>query len=60
MSDTKQFPISLDEFLQRLSQTDRRVELIHGFYAHEKKAGHVRGLESEFRTRFDAFINMPA
>lgn len=56
----KEFKITLDEFLQRLSQSDRRVELIHGFHAHEKRARHLRDTESNFRKSLEDFANKPA
>lgn len=52
--------LSLTEFCTRLSETVRnRPELIGGFYASEKAAGYSKGLESEFRERFDAFVKKP-
>ena len=53
-------PITLDEFCMRLSQTDRRVELIGGFAYSERAAGHIKDLESEFQRRYVAFANQPA
>lgn len=53
-------PITLDEFCMRLSQTDRRVELIGGFAHSERAAGHFKDLESEFQRRYVAFANQPA
>lgn len=54
------FPLSLDEFCSRLSQTDRRVELIGGFHADELAAGRVKDTEEAFAVRFIKFINQPA
>lgn len=54
------FPLSLDEFCQRLSKTDRRVEMIGAFYSVEKAAGRTKGLTREFTSRFEAFVKSPA
>lgn len=51
--------LTLDEFCMRLSNKDRRVEMIGGFHAHEKAAGRVKGGESDFQQRYDDFINKP-
>ena len=55
-----EFPLTIEEFVQRLSATDKRVELIHGFYVTEKSQGFLRATESDFRSRFKAFVNKPA
>lgn len=52
-------PLMLDEFCLRLSQKDRRVELIGGFHHAELSAGHLKDTEEAFRSRFDAFANAP-
>ncbi len=49
----------LEEFCSRLSGNDKRVELVNGFYYDEKQAGHIKGIESEFKARFAEFINKP-
>lgn len=54
------FPLTLDEFCTRLSQSDRRVELIGGFHAHERAAGHTKDVETAFAARFVSFVNQPA
>lgn len=51
-----EFPLTLDEFCARLSQADKRVELIAGFHAAERKADNLKDLEANFRKRFDAFM----
>lgn len=51
--------LALDEFCMRLSQSDRRVELISGFHFDEKVAGRLRDNEAAYKSRFDAFINKP-
>lgn len=53
------FPMTLDEFCARLSQSDRRVELIGAFHFDEKRNKRVKDTEANFRARFDAFINKP-
>jgi hypothetical protein len=50
---------TLVEFCARLSKTDKRVELIGAFHHSEVAAGRVKDLESEFQSRFTAFINKP-
>lgn len=56
----KEIPLSLDEFCTRLSQSDRRVELIGGFHSVEVRAGRTKDVESAFKARFDEFVNAPA
>lgn len=51
--------ITLDEFCQVLSKTDRRVELISAFHFHERSAGRTSGNESEFRARLEKFLKKP-
>lgn len=54
------FPLTLEEFCTRLSQSDRRVELIGGFHAMERAAGNTKDVESAYQARFEAFVNQPA
>lgn len=54
------FALSLNEFCTRLSQGDKRVELIAGFHHTESIAGRVTDTESNYRTRYDAFSTQPA
>lgn len=54
------FPLSLDEFCQRLSASDNRVELIGAFHHVESSAGRVHDTSGNFTARFEAFINQPA
>lgn len=49
----------LEEFCSRLSGNDKRVELVNGFYFDEKQAGHIKGTEVDFKSRFDEFVNKP-
>jgi hypothetical protein len=51
--------VTLEEFCMRLSNVDKRVELIGGFEHSEKAAGHTKDAESEFQARFTAFVNKP-
>ncbi len=52
--------ITLNEFCTRLSMTDKRVELIGGYHADEKKEGNVKDSEENFKKRFELFIKRPA
>lgn len=51
--------VTLDEFCVRLSQNDKRVELIGGFYFVEKQASRFKDAESNYQARFTAFVNKP-
>lgn len=51
--------ITIDEFCRRLSNTDKRVEMIGGFHADEKRAGRFKNTEARYRARFEAFVNKP-
>ena len=51
--------VTLDEFCLRLSATDKRVEMIAGFYASQKRAGTVKATESDLSSRYAAFISQP-
>lgn len=55
-----QYPLSLDEFCTRISQSDRRVELIGGFHRHAQLAGVTSDTESNFRAQFERFLKQPA
>lgn len=52
------FQITLQEFMQKLSQRDNRVELINAFYYTERQAGHIKDFESVFQARFIAFTQL--
>lgn len=54
------FPLSLNEFCQRLSVEDKRVELISAFHHVEELAGRTQDTDGNFRVRFEAFANQPA
>ena len=49
----------LEEFCAHVSMTDRRVELIAGFHADEKRAQHARATRAEWQRRFAAFQRRP-
>lgn len=51
--------VTLDEFCTRLSKSDKRVELIGAFHHSEQSAGRIKDVESEYSSRFAAFINKP-
>ena len=51
--------ITLDEFCQRHSQTDKRIELIAGFHSVELASGRIKDGEQAFAARFLDFVNKP-
>jgi TolA-binding protein len=50
--------ITLQEFMQKLSQRDNRVELINGFYFTERQRGTIKDYESNFQARFIEFTQL--
>ncbi|NCE85297.1 hypothetical protein [Pseudomonas sp. Q1] len=61
MSDTPvpaAFEITLEEFMQKLSLRDSRVELVNGFYFTAKQKGVIKALESTFQAQFVDFTTM--
>jgi hypothetical protein len=52
--------ISLKEFCIRLSETEKRVELIGGFEADERRQGRLNDTASNYTGRFQAFVSRPA
>ena len=54
------YELPLDEFCTRLSASDKRVEMIGGFHATEKKAGRLKDYETAYAARFAAFQTQPA
>lgn len=50
---------TLDEFCTRLSQTDKRVEMIGAFHAQERQAGRTKDVASAFTARYQSFCNQP-
>lgn len=55
-----EYPLTLDEFCQRLSVKDRRVELIGAFEFVERATGREKDTEAAYLTRYEQFINQPA
>lgn len=53
------FSLGLDEFCSRLSQTDKRVELIGAFHHIESIEGRTKDTSAAFAARFAAFANRP-
>lgn len=51
--------VTLNEFCTRLSNTDRRVELIGGFHFTETRAGRNKDTESNYQARYTAFLTKP-
>uniref|UniRef100_A0AAU6W2L2 Uncharacterized protein n=1 Tax=Pseudomonas phage Touem01 TaxID=3138548 RepID=A0AAU6W2L2_9VIRU len=50
--------ITLQEFMQKLSARDNRVELVNGFYYTERQRKTVKDFESNFQARFVAFTQL--
>ncbi|MBE0436222.1 MAG: hypothetical protein IBX56_10510 [Methylomicrobium sp.] len=57
--ENREFKMTLDEFCARLSQDDKRVELIGGFHFSEKRAKRLNDTESAYRVRFEEFLKTP-
>lgn len=53
------FRVSLERFAAKLSGTDKRVALIHGFVHTEKAAKRMRDTHSAYASRYAAFANTP-
>lgn len=51
--------ITVQEFCERRSKKDRRVETLGAFYTEETKAGRVEDTEKAFADRLDAFSKKP-
>lgn len=51
---------TLDEFCAAVSLTDRRVELIAGFYADERRNGRAIDTRDAWNARYAAFQSRPA
>jgi len=51
--------LPLDEFCRRLSEKDRRVELIGAFHFTERAASRTSDTEQQYRARFEAFTKKP-
>lgn len=54
------FDLTVDEFCTRKSATDKRVELLAGFYSDERREGRVKDSEAAFEARYVKFANRPA
>lgn len=52
--------MTLHEFCTRLSETEKRVELLGAFEAKERKAGRNKATAEVYAASFAAFINKPA
>lgn len=52
--------VTLTEFCNILSLTDRRVPLISGFYHYGETKGMFRNTEEGFRNAFETFKKLPA
>jgi len=53
------FKVSLEHFATRLSASDKRVALIHGWVHSEKRAKKFRDLPANYQARFAAFASKP-
>ncbi len=51
--------VTLEEFCASASMTDRRVEMVAGFYADERRSGRVSDTPDAWRARFVAFQRRP-
>ena len=54
-----EFPLSLEEYCANRSSTDRRVELIGGFYHVEKVAGRLFDTPTNYDVRYESFRTSP-
>jgi hypothetical protein len=54
------FDLTLEEYVQRLSGTDPRVELVNAFYADEHRTGQIKDSTENFEARYAAFQVRPA
>lgn len=51
--------LTIDEFCARLSETDRRVELIAGFHAVMRARGKTKAAVEDYRQAFEAYRTAP-
>ena len=51
--------LTLDEFCARLSKSDKRVELIGGFYSDAKKRGQNKDFDVGFLRAFESYAARP-
>lgn len=54
------YPLSVEEFLSRLSQTDKRVELLGAFHAYCLSTGLLVATEADFLSALSSFAKRPA
>lgn len=52
--------LTLIEFCSRLSESDKRVNIIGAFEFTERASGKSHDTEDAYRARYAAFINRPA
>lgn len=52
--------LTLQEFCTRLSESDRRVNLIGAFEFNERSTSKLHDTEDAYRARYNAFLNRPA
>ncbi len=60
VTEEKVEQVSLHEFCIRLSETEKRVELIGGFEADERLNGRKKDSSAAYASRFQAFVSKPA
>lgn len=53
------YDLTLDEFCQRRSANDRRVELLHGFRADQRAKGRVKDTETGWVAALNEFAARP-
>lgn len=53
------FELSLDEFCQRQSAGDKRVELLSAFHYTERVAGRTKGNQADYLARYQEFAARP-
>ena len=52
--------LSIDDFCVRLSETDKRVEMISAFNSDERQVGRVSDTADNYASRYQVFLNKPA
>ncbi len=56
---TDTFQLGIDEFCSRLSQNDKRIEMIGAFNHIERLAGTTTDTAAAFTARYTAFVDRP-
>lgn len=51
--------MTLEEFCQRRSRSDRRVELLSAFHGEQTRAQQFKATEAAFAAALDKFANQP-